>query len=132
MWDKCEMTSWDLEIKGQGKVKGKKKTVFTFVAIGSVRRAAKSSNSQRVKVNIQKILREYKGHTWKGQGQGQVTKGHQKIKVTRIPCDICFWVILHVDIDSVGHLTLWRHQSLLLTEGQDQVKRSSFPINIFA
>ena len=39
-----------------------------------------------------------------------------------------FLVILHVEIDSDDHLTLWRHQCLLLTEVRS---RSDFEVNIF-
>ena len=83
-------------------------SVFTFWALGSVRRAAKSSHSPKVLGKCpRRILHEYQGHTKKGQGQGQVTKGHYKIKVINIPCDT--WVILRAGNDGDIHLTLLRH-----------------------
>ena len=64
--------------------------VFTFWALGSVRRAAKRSLSPEVLDRWpERILLKLKG-TWKGQGQGQVTKGHYKIKFTDMPCGTCF------------------------------------------
>ena len=33
-------------------------------------------------------------------------KGHYKIKVTNMPCDTCYRVIVYADIDGDRHLTL--------------------------
>ena len=66
-------------------------SVFTFGGPGSVRRAVKSSHSPKVLGKCPpRILHEHE-HTWKGQVQGQVTRGHYKIKVTNMLCDTCLF-----------------------------------------
>ena len=64
---------------------------FTFWGLGLVRRDTKSPHSPKVLGKCpRRVLHEYEGHARKGQGQGQVTKVHYKIKVTNMPCDACF------------------------------------------
>ena len=62
--------------------------LFTFWALESVRRDAKSSHSPKAMGKCpRRKLHYYEGHAKKGQGQ--VTKGDYRIKVTSKPFDTC-------------------------------------------
>ena len=64
-------------------------SVFLFWVLGSVGRTARRLHSPKALCTcLRRILHEYEGHAWKGQGL--VTKGHYKIKVTNIPCNTSF------------------------------------------
>ena len=109
-------------------------SVSTFWALELVKRTVNRSHSHKVLDRCpQRILHKYKGHTYRGQGQGQVIIVHDKIKVTNMLCDTCF----------LGHLARryrwWQSTDLMtsskLTFDRFQVKfrsrRSNFQINIF-
>ena len=102
--------------------------------IWSVRRAAKCSSSHKVLVNVcegycmsTKVIPEMVKFNVRSQ---KVTR---KYKSQTCHATHVFWVILPVDIDSDGHLIIWRHQTLLLTKARSRSgkNRSSFQINIF-
>ena len=94
---------------------------FTFWGSGSIKLAAKSSLTPKALGECPlRILHAYEGHSEKVQGQGQVTKGHYKIKVTNTPCDTCF-------LDHVARRYRWQKSfdpmtSTNLTFDSGQVK----------
>ena len=93
---------------GHGKVKGHNEVFSHFGDLWSARRAAKISTSSKVLGTCpRRILNEYEGHTYNGQGQGQVSNGHYKIKKnTDVSCNTCFLSNFHADIDGDSHLNL--------------------------
>ena len=64
---------------------------FTFLALGSVRRAGKTSNSPEVlDRHPERYCISTKVMFIKCKGQCRVTEGHYKIKVTNMLCDASF------------------------------------------
>ena len=63
-----------------------------------------------------------KGILTKGQGQCQAAKDRHKLKVTNMPCDTCFLVILHADIGGDQSFNRMTSSSLTFDGGQVKVR----------
>ena len=94
-------------MSGQGQVKGHNEAFSPFGLSGRLDGLERGQTHPKCWIDIRKgYCISTKGIVTKGQGQGQVTKGHYKIKVANMPCDTSIPGPLHADIDGDSHLTL--------------------------